>query len=243
MQENPGDITLLLQKWRSRSRTAENELFDRVLPDLRHLAHYLMKGERKGHTLQATELVDEIYMRLVAAKDRDWRNRRHFFAIAARSMRHYLIDHARGRPRDVDFVPFDAAENLFPVKSINVEALPIARQIVDALEAAHEKGIVHRDLKPANVKIRPDGAVKVLDFGLAKINPANPRHDLGPSRAQGDPVRERTLTIRRHSQWRLLLVWARSWAQRRTCRRSRRAARKSTSGRTSGRSAVCCMRW
>src|SRR6185295_3020892 len=49
------------------------------------------------------------------------------------------------------------------------EAIAIARQMADALAAAHDQGVIHRDLKPANVKLRPDGTVKVLDFGLAKV--------------------------------------------------------------------------
>jgi serine/threonine-protein kinase len=54
------------------------------------------------------------------------------------------------------------------------EALPIAKQIAEALEAAHERGVIHRDLKPANIKVLADGQVKVLDFGLAKLLDTSP---------------------------------------------------------------------
>ena len=67
------------------------------------------------------------------------------------------------------------------------EARPIARQIAETLEPAHEQGIIHRDLKPANVKVKADGTVKVLDFGLAKA--------LGPDLSDLDAANSPTMTM------------------------------------------------
>jgi RNA polymerase sigma factor (TIGR02999 family) len=77
---------------------------DRLIPivyeELRRLAHRYMRGERVGHTLQTTALVNEAYMRLVDIERIEWRNRGHFFAMAATMMRRVLVDHARERARD-----------------------------------------------------------------------------------------------------------------------------------------------
>jgi RNA polymerase sigma factor (TIGR02999 family) len=135
MPEQVGEITQLLHQWRAGAAEAENELFSRLNTDLRRLARYLMKGERKGHSLQATELVDQIYIRLVAAKDRDWLNRQHFFAIASRAMRRHLIDHARGRPRG-EFVGVKGVEALLPAGSVKLDfALTIDRLLTDLAQS------------------------------------------------------------------------------------------------------------
>jgi TolB-like protein len=95
----------------------------------------------------------------------------------------YGLDHLDGRHAlAMELVEGDGLDERTARGRVPVaEALPIALQIAEALEAAHEKGIVHRDLKPANVKVRPDGTVKVLDFGLAKaweeeVQPGGPAH-------------------------------------------------------------------
>src|SRR6202035_5323733 len=146
MLEKTGDITHLLHQWRGGSRSAENELFALVLPNLRRLAHHLMKGERKGHSLQATELVDQIYLRMVAAKDRDWQNRKHFFAIAARAMRRYLIDHARGRP-PAEFVALEGLEDVLPADSSKVELAIAVDGLLDELSETKPEWSMRVEMK------------------------------------------------------------------------------------------------
>jgi RNA polymerase sigma factor (TIGR02999 family) len=136
MSESAGEITELLQQWSQGRANAENELFDRVNTDLRRLARYLIKGERKNNSLQATELVDQIYIRLVAAKDRDWQNRQHFFAIAARAMRRHLIDQARARPA-AEFVALEKLEAFLPANSAKIGFAITVDQLLDSL-AKHQ---------------------------------------------------------------------------------------------------------
>jgi RNA polymerase sigma-70 factor (ECF subfamily) len=92
-----GEVTQLLLELRKGDKTAEAKLISLVYSELRRLARHCMQGERSGHSLQATALVHEAYLRLTGMQNLHWQNRAQFFAISARVMRRILVDSARAR--------------------------------------------------------------------------------------------------------------------------------------------------
>jgi RNA polymerase sigma factor (sigma-70 family) len=112
MAPDPGEITLLLQRWRSGDRQVENKLFELLMPEMHQIAERCFRRERPGNSLQPTVLVNEAFLRLAKSKDLDWHDRGHFLAISARVMRRYLIDHARARP-DIPFLPIEGLPDRF----------------------------------------------------------------------------------------------------------------------------------
>lgn len=95
MDAQPGEVTLLLAELQKGSKEAEEKLIPLVYGELRRLAAHYLRGERPGHTLQATALVHEAYLRLTQMGEMNLQNRSHFFALAAQLMRRILVDHAR----------------------------------------------------------------------------------------------------------------------------------------------------
>jgi RNA polymerase sigma factor (TIGR02999 family) len=91
------DVNRLLQAWSDGDQSALDKLAPIVYDELRRLAAHYMQQERTGHSLQATALVNEAYLRLVDYKRMRWENRAHFFAVSAQLMRRILVDHARKR--------------------------------------------------------------------------------------------------------------------------------------------------
>ena len=105
------DVSGLLRAWSDGDRTALDQLTPIVYEELRRLAAHYMRQEQPGHSLQATALVNEAYLRLVDYKQMRWENRAHFFAVSAQLMRRILVDHARRhnlkRGRGVEHISLD----------------------------------------------------------------------------------------------------------------------------------------
>jgi len=97
MPETGGEVTRLLGQLRAGKQEAGNQLVPLIYDELRRIASAQMRRERPGHTLQATAVVHEAYMRLAGEQGIPWQNRAHFFAIAAQTMRRVLLDYARQR--------------------------------------------------------------------------------------------------------------------------------------------------
>jgi RNA polymerase sigma factor (TIGR02999 family) len=91
------EITQLLRRWSQGHPEAADSVISKVYDVLREMAARYLGSERRGHTLQATALLHEAYLRLADQRQTQWRDRKHFFAIAAAMMRRILVDHARGR--------------------------------------------------------------------------------------------------------------------------------------------------
>jgi RNA polymerase sigma-70 factor (ECF subfamily) len=97
MTSSPQSVTQLLIEWRDGDETALDRLIPLVYNEMRRLARYYMRRERREHTLQTSALINEAYIRLVDHKGMRWQNRAHFYAVAAQAMRRILVDHARSR--------------------------------------------------------------------------------------------------------------------------------------------------
>ena len=113
--EKQSEITVWLHKWSLGKEDALDALMPIVYAELHRQATNYLRHERVGHTLQATALINEAYLKLIDQRQVNWQNRAHFFAIAAQAMRRILVDHARSRHREkrggnAEDLPLEAAE-------------------------------------------------------------------------------------------------------------------------------------
>jgi RNA polymerase sigma-70 factor (ECF subfamily) len=94
---SPEKVSQLLVEWSDGDKAVLDKLIPLVYDELRRMAHRYMRGERPGHSLQTSAVINEAYLRLVDFRKMRWQNRAHFFAVAAQLMRRILVDHARSK--------------------------------------------------------------------------------------------------------------------------------------------------
>lgn len=165
-----GEISQILEGWATQDAAARDQLVSLIYDELHRLAHHYMRGERPNHTLQTTALVHEAYMRLVDVDRIQWRDRAHFFAMAATTMRRILVDHARGQARDkrgggvvITQLEADVAA---PEADVDVVALDAALERLSALDAQQAKVVEFRYF--AGMTIEETAAALEVSSGTVK---------------------------------------------------------------------------
>jgi len=145
MSDGSGEVTQLLGQLRAGRKEAADELVPLIYQELHKLAAACMRRERPSHTLQATALVNEAYLRLIGQHDVEWQNRSHFYGIAAQIMRRVLLDYARKH---------QAEKRGGPNQKVRIdEALLVAEQQLDAVLAVDESLSRLEKIDPRQAKV------------------------------------------------------------------------------------------
>jgi RNA polymerase sigma factor (TIGR02999 family) len=137
-------VTLLLKKWAKGDSEALDELMPLVYKELRKIAKRFMEQENPNHTLQTTAVLHEAYLKLAAGGEKDWENRAHFFAVAAKAMRHILVDHVRRRRAAkrggvIRIVPLEEGREAAAVNAAEIVALDDALTALAKADARKER--------------------------------------------------------------------------------------------------------
>ena len=188
-EESP-DVTVLLRKWRQGDTDAGKQVMELMYEQLHRMAGHQMGLERKEHTLQATALVNELYIRMVRGNHVDWQDRAHFLAVAARQLRRILVDHARKKNAarrsgvrvtvdDVD-IPIAADQDVLDVDRALDELAKVDERVMKVIECRYFGGLSEEETSAAlgisSATVRRDQT-----FGRAWI-----QRKLSSSRADGE---------------------------------------------------------
>jgi RNA polymerase sigma factor (TIGR02999 family) len=171
-------ITRMLQLWREGDKEALDRLIRVMHKDLLQIARHFMRGEKVGHSLQATALVNEAYLRLFDNKQINWHDRTHFLAVSAMLMRRILVDHARKknyqkRGGDMVKVPWDTGLVVSEERGPDLEALDDALEVLEKMDPRKAKVVEMKffggmtvEETAAALKVSPDTVMR--DWRLAK---------------------------------------------------------------------------
>jgi RNA polymerase sigma-70 factor, ECF subfamily len=178
-RQSSSSITRLLKAWGGGDHAAFEKLVPVVDAELRRLARRYMRGERMGHTLQPTALINELYLRLIDWGNISWQDRAHFFGLSARLMRRTLVDHARRhrtgkRGRDVQTIAFNEAAVVPQERTADLVAID------DALNAL----TVRDPRKSQIIELRFFGGLTVEETAeVLKISPRTVKREWSLARA------------------------------------------------------------
>jgi RNA polymerase sigma factor (TIGR02999 family) len=174
----PDQITALLLSWSSGDKEALDQLIPMVSAELRRLARRYMAKERSDHTLQTSALINEAYLRLVNQQNVEWKDRAHFFAVAAQIMRHILIDHARS----YHYQKRGAGAQKIELEEAAVLGQQRAKELIALDEALSELATVDRR-KSQMVELRFFGGLTIEEVAeVTNTSPATVKRELHAAR-------------------------------------------------------------